>query len=32
LYHTSYANMGNTFWDLGLAYRIFGHYRKAPAL
>jgi hypothetical protein len=32
LYHTAYANMGNAFWDLGLAYRIFGHYRKAPAL
>ena len=25
LYHTSYVNAGNTFWNFTLAYMIFGH-------
>jgi hypothetical protein len=28
MYHTTYANAGNTFWNFTVAYRIFGHYRK----
>jgi len=32
MWHTSYINAGNAFWDLGLSYRIFGHYRKPRAL
>jgi Outer membrane protein beta-barrel domain len=32
MWHTSYINSGNAFWDLGLSYRIFGHYRKPQAL
>jgi hypothetical protein len=28
VYHTTYANAGNTFWNLSVAYMIFGHYRK----
>jgi Outer membrane protein beta-barrel domain len=32
MWHTSYVNTGNAFWDLGLSYRLFGHYRKPQAL
>jgi hypothetical protein len=28
VYHSTYANAGNTFWNLSVAYMIFGHYRK----
>src|SRR5258708_15451241 len=28
LYHTNYVNAGNSFWNLTLAYLIFGHDRK----
>lgn len=28
IYHSTYANAGNTFWNLSVAYMIFGHYRK----
>jgi hypothetical protein len=28
IYHTTYVNAGNTFWNFTLAYTIFGHYRK----
>jgi hypothetical protein len=28
LYHTTYANTGNVFWNFTLAYMIFGHNRK----
>ena len=32
MWRTSYINSGNAFWDLGLSYRLFGHYRKPKAL
>ncbi len=28
IYHSTYANAGNTFWNFTVAYTIFGHYRK----
>ncbi|HET6254496.1 MAG TPA: outer membrane beta-barrel protein [Puia sp.] len=28
LYHTTYTNLGNQFWNFTLGYTIFGHYRK----
>jgi Outer membrane protein beta-barrel domain len=28
IYHTSYANAGNTFWNFTVAYTILGHDRK----
>jgi hypothetical protein len=28
LYHTTYTDLGNQFWNFTLAYTLFGHYRK----
>jgi hypothetical protein len=28
MYHTSYVNMGNQFWNFTLGYMLFGHERK----
>lgn len=28
LYHTSYTDLGNVFWNFTVGYTLFGHYRK----
>lgn len=29
MYHTTYTDLGNQFWNFTVAYTILGHYRKA---